>query len=143
MSLGTCTSVSANNVQWDKIDIVACSTGNWPLCGVSIGGFLFNLFSWKDNAKITINGYKCVVKLKGRIRRFELVWDGKFVCLFKSIQGSTKGWKNRKTAAKKAVQDFFTKNSDLLKTGNIVPQPISLEQLNDFSFVNDMSIEED
>lgn len=114
----------AKNVAWDKIDVMACSTGDWVKCGVSIGGFLFNVFSWNDNSVIPINGYECVVKLKGRVRKLQLVWDGKFVCPFNSQQGTTKGWKNPKTAAQKAVQDFFAKNGDLIQSGNITPVQI-------------------
>lgn len=121
-----------NVVQTDSVDTVSCANGNWAACGVALGGFLFNFFTWSDNAVIPVKGYQCVLKIRARISHWHLVYDAKFICPFRSQEGLAKGYKGRKTAAELAVRDFFAKNPGLSFTGKVAPQPIDINEINDF-----------
>lgn len=98
----------------DIINIAECINGNWISCAKSIQ-FVYGLFSWNDGGTVKILGQDCTIQVKGRIRKFKWVYDGRCRCPF-GREAESKGWKSARGAAEHAVMEFFNINQDLIKS---------------------------
>jgi hypothetical protein len=99
------------------IDVVACVSGDWFKCGITVGTFLFSLHTWNEGQTVNVLGYQCTPSLKGRIHKFKWVWDGRFRCPF-GQEGNSRSYKSRTGAIDAAIRDFFAKNTNLISTMN-------------------------
>ena len=104
-----------------SVDIVACASGNWVTCGISVGSVVFSLHTWNEGQLVNVLGYQCTPSVKGRISKFKWVWDGRFRCPF-GQEGLSRGYKSRTGAIENAMKDFFSKNSNLI--ASMQSQPV-------------------
>lgn len=72
---------------------------------------IISIHSFGDGAKLTLFGQPCTSYLKGRIRKFQWVWDSKISCngKFGGLTGSASGYKSKSGAINNAVTDFVNK----------------------------------
>lgn len=98
-----------------KIDLVACASGDWVRCGISLGQYVFSLLTWQDGAQIPILGFTCTISIRGRVSSWKWVWDGRLSCSF-GQDGLSRGWKSRTSAAEEATKDFFRVNAAVIES---------------------------
>lgn len=101
-------------VEYETADILPCIQGNWVQCGITLGSIVFKLHRWSGST-INICNYRCRAELKGRVRKFKWVWDGRVTCPGLG-NGERRGTKSRNGASEGAIQNLFAKlNKDQLK----------------------------
>jgi hypothetical protein len=80
---------------------------DWATIATKVASYVYNLHQWNDAQTVEICGRSCAVQIKGRLHKFEWVWDGKCEC--GGISGSSRHYKSKNGAIEHAIQDFVTK----------------------------------
>lgn len=89
--------------------IEMCRTRQWDLCAEHLSEAIWNNNSWYDKQIIHLCRVKCWSQIRGRIERFEWVWDARFSCEDKlpGIIGQGRGAMTRHQAMTKAISTIL------------------------------------
>lgn len=94
-------------VEYEAADILPCLQKNWVSCGITLGSLAFQIHQWKGSDFMICN-YRCRVEIKGRIHRFQWVWDGRVNCAGLG-NGEARGLRSTKGAAENSLKNMFAK----------------------------------